>query len=185
MNNAIETTWEYDNESGRYIVRNARIMYPNFQGAEQNYNAAGKRNFNLLIPFDITDLADDLRNRDIHVRTLEARDDTEDERHLVKISVYQDADIRLLSGKAMTKIRVDNEDPQRDQTEMVDSEFRKGHVINGRIDLEFHLSRNTRVVAASPYLRLDTMIIPIRKSRLLEEYEEFDIDDDFDEPFDE
>ncbi len=182
--NNIMTSWEYDNESGRYIVRNARIMYPNFEGAEQNYNAAGKRNFNLLIPAEAADLADELRGRDIHVRSLEARDDTEGERYLVKVSVYQDADIRLLSGKAMTKIRISNDNPSLDQTELIDSEFRKGHVINGRIDFEFHLSRNTKVVAASPYLRLDTMILPIRKSRLLEEYEDYDIGDD-DEPFEE
>jgi hypothetical protein len=63
-----------------------------------------------------------------------------------------------------------------DQGSMVDAEFRKGHIKNGEISLEFHVSKNTRVATSSPYIRLDTMIIPIRKSRLLEEYDEIEED---------
>lgn len=173
--------WIYDEDTGRYVVKNARIMFPNFQGAEQDYNQAGKRNFNLRID---KDLADELSERGVHVRFREARDESEEDQYLVKVGVYRDAEIRLLSGKAMTAVVISNDDhglpTADDQGKMVDSEFRKGHVKNGEIGLEFHVSKNTRVSTAAPYLRVDTMVIPIRKSRLLSEYEDYE-DDPFEE----
>ena len=101
---------------------------------------------------------------------------------LTKISVYKrDADIRFLSGKAMTSVTLDDDDPEKDGGVLVDREFQKGHVVNGKIGLEFHISRNTRVMNSSPYARVDTIILPIQKSRLLDEYDMDDID--FDDPF--
>lgn len=176
-----EMNWIYDEDTGRYVVKkSARVQYPNFQGQEQDYNAAGRRNFNLRLD---KALADELSDRGVHVRTLPPRDDEDEERYLVKIGVYRDADIRLLSGKAMTNVLIENDDrglpTSNDQGRLVDEEFRKGHVKNGEIGLEFHVSKNTRVASAAPYLRVDTMVIPIRKSRLLEDYEEYDdMDDD-------
>ena len=163
--------WFYDEDTGRYVIKgSARILFPNFEGAEQDYNQAGKRNFRLQLT---EDLAEEMQNRDVHVRVREGRDEEEDDQYLMKVGVYPDADIRLLSGKAMTNLAFDN-------LSMIDREFRKGHIKNGEISLEFHVSKNTKVASSSPYVRVDTMIIPIRKSRLLEEYEDYD-----DEPFDE
>ena len=156
--------WFYDEETGRYVVHGARILFPNFEGAEQDYNMAGKRNFRLQLS---EGLADELKKRGVHVRYREARDDNEDDQYLLKVGVYPDADIRFLSGRAMTEIAFDNVD-------MVDREFRKGHIKNGEILLEFHVSKNTRVMNSSPYVRVDTMVIPIRKSRLLEEFGDMD-----------
>lgn len=158
----------YDEESGRYIVKGARILFPNFEGAEQDYNQAGKRNFRLQLD---KDTAEEMKSRGVYVRFREARDETEDDQYLMKVGIYQDADIRLLSGRAMTALTPET-------FELVDREFRKGHVANGDISLEFHISKNTRVTASSPYARVDTMIIPIRKSRLLTEYEDYDSDDE-------
>ena len=155
-------TWNYDDASGRYVVKGARIMFPNFDGAEQEFNPAGRRNFRLLVN---EDLADELKSRGLYVRERPPRDETEDTQRMVKIGVYQDADIRLLSGHNMTALELDN-------FGMIDREFRKGHVGNGEISLEFHVSRNTRVPSGALYARVDTMIVPLRKSRLLEEYEE-------------
>lgn len=170
-------TYIYDEDTGRYIVKNARILFPNFQGAEQDYNMPGKRNFRLQVD---KDLADELQGRGVNVRYREARDDMEDDQYLIKVGIYSDAEIRLLSGKAMTKVLIDNDNhgmpTKDDQGSMVDAEFRKGHIKNGEISLEFHVSKNTRVATSSPYIRLDTMIIPIRKSRLLEEYDEIEED---------
>ena len=163
------TTWMYDEDTGRYIVKNARALFVNFEGAEQDYNMAGKRNFRLNIP---QDLADDLKDRGVHVKLREARTDDEEDQYTVKIGVYRDADIRLLSGRNLTKMNIDNDNPDNDDGEMIDNEFRKGHVMNGTISLEFHVSRNTRVMTSAPYARVDTMIIPIRKSRLLSEFED-------------
>lgn len=171
-------TYKYDEESGRYVVRGARILFPNFAGVEQEYNAAGKRNFRLQLD---EDLANEMRDRGVHVREREGRDETEETQYLMKIGIYSDADVRLLSGKAMTKVLIENNEnglPTRnDQGELVDAEFRKGHVMNGKIDLEFHISKNTRVSSSSPYARVDTVIVPIRKSRLLEEYEDYGDDE--------
>ena len=174
--------WFYDEDTGRYIVKKARILFPNFEGVEQDYNMAGKRNFRLQLP---EDLAEEMKSRGVHVRCREARDEYEEDQHLMKVSIYQDAEIRLLSGKAMTRVIIENDDrgmaTKNDQGKMIDNEFRKGHIKNGDISLEFHVSKNTKVVGSSPYVRVDTMIIPIRKSRLLEDYDEYE---DEEAPFD-
>ena len=171
-------TWSYDEDTGRYIVKNARILFPNFQGAEQDYNIAGKRNFNLQIN---EELAHVLEGEGVRVRARDPRNDDEDTQYLIKVGVYRDAEIRMLSGRAMTRVLIENDDrglpTKNDQGNMVDDEFRRGHVRNGEIKVEFHVSRNTRVANAMIYIRLDTMIIPIRKSKLLEEYEDYEDED--------
>lgn len=161
-------TWNYDEFSRHYIVRNARVLFANFAGAAQDYNQEGRRNFRLEIP---EDLAQELEEQGIYVRTREARDDSEDTQRLVKVSVYPDAEIRFLNGRAMSKVIINNDDKDCDQGKLIDNEFRKGHIMNGEIKIEFHISKNTRVATSSPYLRIDTMILPLRKSQLLEEYE--------------
>lgn len=172
-----EKKWFYDEETGRYVVKGARILFPNFEGIEQDYNQAGKRNFRLMLS---EDLADEMVRRGVNVRFREARDETEDDQRLIKVGIYQDAEIRLLSGKAMTRVLIENDErgiaTKNDQGRLVDSEFKKGHIKNGEIDIEFHVSKNTRVATSAPYVRVDTMIIPIRKSRLLEDYEDYEDD---------
>ena len=172
-----EKKWFYDEETGRYVVKGARILFPNFEGVEQDYNQAGKRNFRLMLS---EDLADEMVRRGVNVRFREARDETEDDQRLIKVGIYQDAEIRLLSGKAMTRVLIENDErgiaTKHDQGRLVDSEFKKGHIKNGEIDIEFHVSKNTRVATSAPYVRVDTMIIPIRKSRLLEDYEDYEDD---------
>lgn len=174
---ANDKNWFYDEDTGRYVIKGARILFPNFEGVEQDYNQAGKRNFRLLVS---EDLADEMVRRGVNVRFREARDETEDDQRLIKVGIYQDAEIRLLSGKAMSKILIENDDrgiaTKNDQGKLIDSEFKKGHIRNGEIDIEFHVSKNTRVATSSPYVRVDTMIIPIRKSRLLEDYEDYEDD---------
>lgn len=153
-------TWFYDEETGRYVVKGARILFPNFEGAEQQYNQAGKRNFRLDLP---EDLAEELKGRGVYVRE-RPNQDGDGSLYLVKIGIYQDADVRLLTGGNLSALSYDN-------FEMIDREFRKGHIINGQINLEFHISRNTRVANGSLYARLDTIVMPLRKSHLLAEYE--------------
>lgn len=166
----MNTVWAYDENSGRYVIRNCRVMYANFEGAEQQYNQAGKRNFKLVIP---EDLAEELKARGINVREMESREDDDERRFLVKIGVYPDADIRLESGRMLTKMHIPSSNKDEDDDgRMIDMEFRAGHVKNGECKMEFHVSRNTRITSASPYLRVDVMIIPVRKSSLLEEYED-------------
>lgn len=159
--------WFYDEETGRYVVKGARILFPNFSGDEQDYNQAGKRNFRLQVS---EDLAEEMKSRGVYIRERPPREDEDEPQYLMKVGVYQDADVRLLSGRTMTPLSFNDFD-------IVDKEFRKGHVGNGEISVEFHVSKNTRVMSSSPYVRVDTMIIPIRKSRLLEEYADYEDDE--------
>lgn len=161
------SNWFYDDESGRYVLKGARILFPNFSGEEQDYNQAGKRNFRLVLPVD---MAEELKSRGVFVRDRPDRDNPDESIYLVKVGIYPDADIRLKFGGKLHPLSVNDFD-------VVDSEFRKGHVINGNLDVEFHVSRNTRVMTDNRYARVDTMIIPIRKSRLLDDYEDA-IDDE-------
>ena len=77
----------------------------------------------------------------------------------------------------MQTYTIDNRDPDEDDGPAIDRWFRKGHVYNGDISLEFNLSKNTKIATSSPYLRLDCMIIPIRKSRLMDEYQDYEMED--------
>jgi len=168
-------SWSYDEFSRHYIARNARILFSNIAGDAQDYNQEGRRNFRLEIS---EDLARELQDQGIYVREREAKDNSEETQYLVKVSVYQDAEIRFLSGRSITPVLIDNNDKSRDGGRLIDNEFRKGHIINGEVKLEFHISKNTKVPSSSPYLRVDTMILPVRKSQLLEEYEDRDNGED-------
>ena len=158
----------YDEETGRYVIKGARIMFPNFAGEEQDYNHAGKRNFRLVVN---EALAEEMKNQGVFIRERPPREDDDEPQLLMKVGIYRDADIRLLTRGKMTQLAFEDFD-------MVDKEFRKGHVDNGNISIELHVSKNTRVASSAPYVRVDTMIVPIRKSRLLEEYEEYESDDE-------
>lgn len=166
-------TWEYDSQVRHYIVRNASLRFVNFAGAELDYNQKGRRNFRLEVS---DDLAREMEQQGIYVRTRdrELEDGTVDHQNLLKVSVYPDAFIRLLSGKAMAPVTIDNDNPDLDGGAMLDREFGKGHAVNGEINLEFHISKNTKVPTSSPYLRVDRLYIPIRKSSLEEEYENYE-----------
>ena len=158
--------WTYDEATGRYIVKGARILFPNFEGHEDAFNQNGKRNFRLQLS---ESLAEELKSRGAFVRERPPRNEDEDPQYLVKIGVYKNSDIRVLSGKVMTALTPET-------FVMVDREFQRGHVANGDIDLEFHVARNTRIASAPIFISLDTAIIPVRKSRLLEDYEDYEED---------
>lgn len=164
----------YDNETGHYIVKGATIMFPNFAGDEQDFNPAGKRNFRLVLD---QGLADELKSRGVSVRERPSRDEDDEPTYLAKIGVYGDADIRLLSGKAMSQMVIDNRNPDNDDGPTIDREFRKGHIINGEIAIEFNVSKNTKIVNSSPYLRLDCAVIPVRKSRLMDDYSGYEMEE--------
>lgn len=166
-------SWEYDSEVRHYIARNASLRFVNFAGVEQNYNQKGRRNFRLEVS---DELAREMEQQGVYIRTTqrELEDGTIDRQNLLKISVYPDAYIRLLNGKAMVPVTIDNDDPSMDGGLMLDREFSKGHAVNGEVKLEFHVSKNTKVAGSSPYLRLDRIYIPIRKSSLEEEYEAYE-----------
>lgn len=171
-------TYEYDQYSRHYIVRNTRILFANFSGVARQFNQEGRRNFHVVVP---EDLAMEMEELGVNVHRLPPRNEGDDVTFTLKVSVYPDADIRFLSGRNMSSAVINNEDKERDMGPMIDNEFRKGHVMNGDIKLEFHIARNTKVPNSSPYLRVDVLMLPIRKSRLVEEYESYADDEEDDE----
>lgn len=173
-------TYEYDKYSRHYIVRGTRILFANFTGQARQYNNEGRRNFHIVVP---EELAKEMENMGVYVHKLEPRNEGEDTTYTLKISVYEDADIRFISGRAMTNVVINNQDKSLDMGPMVDKEFAKGRVMNGNIDIEFHVARNTKVPNSSPYLRVDLLFLPIRKSKLAEAYENYmDEEEDDDLP---
>lgn len=72
-------------------INNARIIFKNFEGRGDKFNAEGKRNFAVIIPDE--ELAEKLRNDTNecgvgwNVKTREARDDEEDDFRTLKVNV--------------------------------------------------------------------------------------------------
>lgn len=178
MNNNSNMTYEFDQYSRHYIVNNTRVLFTNFAGAARQYNNEGRRNFHVVVP---EDLAHDMEAMGVYVHKLEPRNEGDDVTYTLKVSVYEDADIRFFDGKTTTNVVIDNQNKDRDMGAMIDKEFAKGRVINGAVDIEFHIARNTKVPNSSPYLRVDILILPIRKSKLAEKYDNYSAYDDEDD----
>lgn len=67
------------------ILRNARILFPNFAGREDRFNPAGKRNFNVII--DDAKMAQDLIADGWNVREVPPRDEGGDPTYRLKVNV--------------------------------------------------------------------------------------------------
>lgn len=186
MNNTNNVTFEYDSMSRHYIVRNTRILFANFTGAARRFNNEGRRNFHIVIP---PEFIPEMEKRGINVHELPPRNDGDAPTYTVKISVYENADIKMVRGGEITEIKVVNgpNKETEDMAPLIDQEFAQGHVLNGHVNVEFHVSTNTQIQNGSNYLRVDVLILPIRKSKLNEELEQmmaqtgFDDDDDDDD----
>lgn len=70
------------------IIENASIIFRNFAGAETNFNRPGHRNFCVII--DDPDYAQKLADDGWNVRILRARDDEEEPKHYMQVTVRFD-----------------------------------------------------------------------------------------------
>lgn len=155
--------WTYVEKSGRYVIKDsALIRFPNFEGAAQTYNASGRKNFKLVI--DET-LASELKERGVYVRDRAPRNEDGETEYQVKVGVYPTTDVRLKIDGKEKRIGFDSLD-------IIDREFRKGHIENGEIGVAFHVSKNNNVPNGAYYLRVDEIKLPVRKSLLFDEMED-------------
>lgn len=66
-------------------IENARIMYRNFEGKESKFNAAGNRNFCVII--DDVELAQQLNNDGWNVKVRPPREEGDEPLHYIKVNV--------------------------------------------------------------------------------------------------
>lgn len=159
--------YTYNENSGRYRIEHAEIWFPNFEGLKSQYNDAGKRNFKIAVG---EELAEELRDQGIRLSEMRRRDDTEPQRYTVKIGVYGNSEMYLVADRVKQPLTLDN-------CHVIDREFRNGHVRNGDVDVKFHVSVNSRLNPPTPYLRLDSIYIPVEHDEQADDYADYDVVD--------
>ena len=74
---------------GNIELKNARIIFKNFSGEKTPYNAAGSRNFSVVI--DDHELAMQLKEDGWNVKTLQARDEGDADTYFLQVKIAYNA----------------------------------------------------------------------------------------------
>lgn len=96
-------------EKDKILIENAKIIFRNFSGEESKYNRAGNRNFCVLI--DNVELAKELSEEGWNVRELIPRDDDDDVKYYIQVSVsysVKPPKIYIVTGNKKTSLDEDS-----------------------------------------------------------------------------
>lgn len=77
-------------DDGKYLIDEARIMFRNFEGKPGQFNAAGQRNFHVLLPQDV---AEALEADGFNVKYLKPREEGDIPQAHLKVNVKMDSNI--------------------------------------------------------------------------------------------
>lgn len=153
------------------IIKNARIMFRNFEGRESQYNRAGDRNFTVRI--QDPDCAQELINEGWNVRIRPSRDPDEDSIYTLKVKVHYgrtSPDIRVFTsrnkeGRPLTEETV---------KELDDADLKK-------IDLEIRPYQYEVAGRCGVSAYLKTLWCVLEEGPFAEDYENYFAEED--EPF--
>lgn len=93
---------------GNISIENARILFRNFAGKENKFNAKGKRNFCLLLDSDV---AEELKDVGWNVKYLNPRDPEDPPQAYIQVAVAFDnfpPNIWMITGNKKTKLDEDS-----------------------------------------------------------------------------
>lgn len=77
-------------DDGKYLIDEARIVFRNFEGKPGQFNAAGQRNFHVLLPQDV---AEALEADGFNVKYLKPREEGDIPQAHLKVNVKMDGNI--------------------------------------------------------------------------------------------
>ena len=92
-------------DNNNLMIENARIIFRNFSGAETKFNRAGDRNFCVII--DDARKAQELADDDWNVKILTPRDEDDEARHYIQVTVRFDnypPKVFMITRRAKTQL---------------------------------------------------------------------------------